>query len=146
MVKTEYIEHVYKTAGESVTRLLLGERIAGRLSKVSPRPYKGDTGTIGYMDFQVRPRRVPRKNSSEPYRSKDYTILKSFTILVAGVEPEYRGRKYFSLMMQLADKLANELNCDCIVYDMIQSELVLKWVKKKGLKLFDKNAVKYLRK
>ncbi|HLC71269.1 MAG TPA: hypothetical protein VJI32_04625 [Candidatus Nanoarchaeia archaeon] len=146
-MKFKIIRNVYRSVGQPVCRLILGDKMDAELSKVRPKPFSGITGTIGFIDFIVRNTFVPKKNAPEKLRlwlSEDFTKVRSFTILMIGIEPEFRGKKYFPFMVNLAERMAKKLHCQCVIYHTIQNKQVLGWALERGFKPFFDHAVKYL--
>ncbi len=145
MVNFEIVKNVYKSVGHPVHRLILGEKMSAGESKVQPKPQYSITGTIGFMDFTVQEIGVPKRDAPEKLRSsEDFVKVKSFIILMVGIEPRYRSKRYFPFMVQLAEKMARKLGCQCIVYHTIKNEKVLAWAMKYGFRPFFNHAMKYL--
>ncbi len=140
MIHSELIENVYG----NIHRLILGDKMNASISKVSPSPAynfrgKSQTGNIGFADFQVTEKSVPDKKDASKR-----VVLKAFVVLLAGIEPEYRSKGHFGMLMKLCEQLAQKFKCKCIVWDCIKNKDVKVWAEKNGYLLYDLNAVKYL--
>ncbi len=119
---------------EKVYRVALGKLMDARKRKEF-RPYldsleaRTKTGSIGYMDLEVRERYVPQEGNSSsslsfapsPVYSLDRQRISvpSVVILYLAVEPRYRGRDYAQLLVQRAEELASQWKAEAVIGESI---------------------------
>lgn len=112
---------------EKVYRVALGKLMDAAKRKSFNPPQNSleartKTGSIGYMDLQVRERYVPLpQREHRPFSSPVYSLdrqrisVSSVVILYLAIEPKYRRKGYARLLVQRAEELALQWGAEAIM-------------------------------
>lgn len=132
----------------AIARVALGKLMDSRKRhsfrpdlRYSPNEFGNLTGSVGFMDFVIRPCWVP----PESYTGEEMFVREAAVdVLRISVEPVFLGRGYSKLLMRRAEEIAVEEKVGEVVVDMIKSERLKEHLGHRGYVLYHSggNAVK----